>query len=197
MKYTLLLLIFCIKLSYGQEKNTKSILGFKPDFNLYAIIPSNFGDNYLSKATKPNVGLGANLYILELKHFQIGMGYEYINYSTTDITRAGNINTTRNSSLFGLLGYKIKVSNNFNLQPYLGMGSVKLKFKSTDRNFGHQDGNNFRIGFNTNYKLSHSFFVFAGVSYVSSKYNINTSPEFVSFYDNSKAIQLNLGVKIN
>lgn len=186
-----------MKFSYGQEKNTKNNLAFKPDFSLYAIIPSNFGDNYLSKANKPNIGLGANFDFIQLKHFNVGMGYEHINYSTTDITRAGNINTTRNSSFFGLLGYEIKLSNNFNLHPYLGIGSVKLKFKSGDKNFGHQNGTNFRIGFNTNYKLSHSIFAFAGVSYVSSKYVINTTPEFVSFYDNSKTIQLNIGVKID
>jgi len=197
MKHILFILIFCIKFSYGQEKNTKSILAFKPEFSLYSIIPNSFGDNYLSKANKPNIGLGTNFDFIELKHFHIGIGYEYINYSITDITRAGNINNTRYSTFHGLLGYEIKLSNNFNLQPYLGMGSVKLKFKSGDRNFGHQDGTNLRIGFNTNYQLTQSFFAFAGVSYVSSKYDINTNPEFVSFYDSSKTIQLNIGVKIN
>lgn len=197
MKYTLPLLIFCFKLSYGQEKNNKSTLAFKPEFRLYSIISNNFGDNYLSKANKPNIGLGSNFDFIELKHFHIGIGYEYINYSVTDITRAGNINNTQYSTFHGLLGYEIKLSNDFNLQPYLGIGSVKLKFKSEDRNFGHQDGTNFRIGFNTNYKLTQSIFAFAGVSYVSSKYDINTNPEFVSFYDNSKTIQLNIGIKIN
>ncbi|MEL1241907.1 outer membrane beta-barrel protein [Flavobacterium flavipallidum] len=197
MKYILFVLLFCTKLSYGQEKNTKGILAFKPEFRLYGIIPNSFGDNYLSKANKPKIGIGMNFDCIELKHFQVGIGYEHINYTVTDITKAGNINNSVYTSLYGKMGYEIKLSNNFNLKPYLGIGSAKLKFKSEDRNFGHQDGTNYRIGFNTNYKLTQLISAFAGVSYIYSKYKINTSPEFVSFYDNSKTIQLNIGVKIN
>lgn len=195
MKYTILILLFCLKISYGQE--TKSILTFKPEFSLYAIVPNNFGDNYLSKANKTDIGLGVNFNFIEVKHFQLGIGYDYISYSITDITRAGNIENSKYNSFYGLLGYQIKLSNKFNLQPYLGLGSVKLNFKSGNRNFGHQTGNDFRIGFNTNYKLAKTVLAFAGVGYVSSNYDIKTNPEFVSFYNNSKMFQINIGIKIN
>lgn len=197
MKYSLLLIVFCLKMSYGQEKKTKTSLAFKPEFNLCAIAPINFGDNYLAKANKPHIGIGMNFNFIQVQHFKLGMGYDFISYSITDVSKAGNIGSSRYNSVYGLLGYEIKLSNEFYLQPYLGLGSVKLNFKSGNRSFGHQTGNDFRIGFNVDYKLDKTISAFAGLGYVSTGYNINTTPEFVSFYDNSKMLQINIGLKIN
>lgn len=197
MKYNILIIIFCLNLSYAQEKKTKPSLVFKPEFSLYAITPNNFGDNYLAKANKPHIGIGSNFNFLQIQHFKLGMGYDYISYSVTDISRAGNIGSSRYNSFYGLLGYEIKLSNDIYLQPYWGFGSVKLNFKSGDRSYGHQTGNDFRIGCNFDYKLDKTISAFAGLGYVSSNYDINTAPEFVSFYDNSKMLQINIGIKIN
>ncbi len=73
MKYSLFLILFCLKMSYGQEK-TKTSLAFKPEFNLYAIAPINFGDNYLAKANKPHIGIGINFNFIQVQHFKLGMG---------------------------------------------------------------------------------------------------------------------------
>jgi hypothetical protein len=196
MKYSLLLILFCLNISYGQEKKTKSILTFNPEFSLYAIIPNNFGDNYLAKANKPHIGIGTNLNFIQVQHFKLGMGYDYISYSITDITKAGNIGSSRYNSVYGTLGYEIKLSNEFYLQPYLGFGSVKLNFKSGDRSFGHQTGNDFRIGFNLDYKLDKTISAFAGLGYLSTNYDVKTAPEYISFYDNSKMLQINIGIKL-
>lgn len=197
MKYSILLILFCLNLSYGQEKKTKPSLILKPEFSFYAIVPNNFGDNYLAKANNPRIGIGANYNFIQVQHFKLGMGYDYISYYITDISKAGNIGSSRYNSIYGLLGYEIKLSNKFNLQPYLGFGSVKLNFKSGNRSFGHQTGNDFRIGGNLNYKLDKTVSAFFGLGYVSSNYDVKTAPEFVSFYDNSKMLQINIGIKIN
>ena len=197
MKYCFLLILFCLNISYGQEKKTKSPSIFTEEFSLYAIAPFNFGDNYLAKANKPRVGFGANLYLLHFKHFKLGMGYDYIGYSITDVSRAGNIGSSRYNAVYGLLGYSVKLSPELYLQPYLGFGSVKLNFKSGDRRFGHQTGNDFRIGCTVEYKLDKTVSAFAGFGFLSSSYNINTAPEFVSFYNNSKMLQINIGIKLN
>jgi Outer membrane protein beta-barrel domain len=197
MKYSFLLILFYLNISYGQEKKAKSILNFKPEFSLYAIVTNHFGDNYLAKANKPHIGIGTNLNLIQLQHFKLGMGYDYIRYSITDVSKAGNIGSSRYNSIYGILGYEIKLSNEFYLQPYLGYGSVKLNFKSGNRSFGRQTGNDFRIGFNVDYKLDKTISGFAGFGYVSSSYDIKTAPEFVSFYDNSKMLQINIGLKIN
>jgi hypothetical protein len=197
MKYSLLLLLFCLNISYGQEKKAKSVLTFKPEFSLYAIGSNNFGDNYLAKANKSHIGIGVNFNFIQVQHFKLGMGYDYISYSITDVSKAGNIGSSRYNSVYGLLGYEIKLSNEFYLQPYLGFGSVKLNFKSGDRSFGHQTGNDFRIGFNLEYKLDKTISAFGGLGYVFSNYDVKTAPEFVSFYDNSKMLQINIGFKLN
>lgn len=197
MKYSILIILFCLNISYGQEKKPKSPSIFTEEFSLYIIAPNNFGDNYLAKANKPRIGIGANLYLFKFKNFKLGMGYDYIGYSITDVSLAGNIGSSRNNSAYGLLGYEIKLSNKLYLQPYLGFGSVKLNFKSGDRSFGHQNGNDFRIGCNVEYKLDKIVSAFAGFGFVSTNYDINTAPEFVSFYDNSKMLQINIGIKLN
>lgn len=183
-------------MSYGQEIKTSSIISFKPEFRLNAIIPNNFGDNYLAKANQSNIGIGANINFLDFRHFQLGMGYDFISYSVTDVTKAGNIESSRYNSVYGILGYESQLSDKFYLQPYLGFGSVKLNFKSDDRSFGHQTGNNFRIGFNLDYKLDKTICIFAGLSYISNNYDIKTAPEYISFYDNSKMLQINIGIKL-
>lgn len=197
MKYSFLIILFCLKISYGQEKKTKSILTFKPEFSLYAIAPNNFGDNYLAKANKPHIGIGANFNFVKVYDFKLGMGYDYIYYSITDVSRAGNIGSSRYNSFYGILAYEINLSNEISIHPYLGLGGVNLNFKSGNRGFGHQTGTDFRIGCNIDYKLDKTISAFAGIGYVSTKYNIYTAPEYISFYDISKMLQINIGIKIN
>jgi len=197
MKYSLLLILFCLKISYGQEKKTKTFLVFKPEFSLYAIVPTNFGDNYLAKANKPDVGIGTNFNFLHIHHFKLGMGYDYIYYSITDVTKAGNIKSSRSNSFYGTFAYETRFSKQFYLQPYLGIGSAKINFKSGDRSFGHQTGTDFRIGCNVDYKLDKTISAFAGLGYVMAKYDIKTAPELISFYDNSKLLHINIGFKLN
>lgn len=197
MKYSILLILFCLNISYGQEKKGKTSLDFKPEFSLYVISPDNSGENYLAKANKALIGFGTNINLIQFKRFKLGMGYDYIGYSITDVSRAGNIGSSRYNAVYGLLGHEIKISNEFYLQPYLGYGSVKLNFKSGDRRFGHQTGNDFRIGCTVEYKLDKTVSAFAGIGYVSSSYDIKTAPEFVYFYDNSIMLQINIGIKLN
>ena len=196
MKYNIFLIIFCLNISFGQEKKTKSIITIKPELIFYIIAPNNLGDNYLAKANDSKIGIGTNLNLIEVQHFKLAMGYDYIGYSVTDVSKAGNYKSSRYNAVYGTLSYEMKLSNDFKVQPYLGLGSVKLNFKSSNRSFGHQTGDDFRIGFNVDYKLDKTISAFGGFGYVSSTYDVKTAPEFVSFYDNSKILQINIGFKI-
>lgn len=197
MKFKLLFFLIAIQFTYSQETENTNLVKFNHDIRLNAIIPSNFGDNFLAKANDSKLGIGTNFSFLRIHNFKLGAGYDFILYSTTDITRAGNIRSSEFHTLYGDISYEIKITDKLNIEPYFGFGGAKLKFKSDGRGFGSQDGNNFRVGFNTDYQLAKRFSVFVGVCYLHSNLEISTSPEFVSFYDNAKMIQVNFGFKIH
>ena len=100
-------------MSYGQDKKTKSIVTIKPELIFYIRAPNNLGDNYLAKANDSKIGIGTNLNLIEVQHFKLGMGHDYISYSVTDVSKAGNYKSSRYNAFYGTLGYEIKLSNDF------------------------------------------------------------------------------------
>lgn len=197
MKFNILFFLFFLQILHSQETKNTNLVKFNHDIRVNAIIPSNFGDNFLSEASDPNLGIGVNFSFLRIKNFKLGIGYDLLYYSTTDVSRAGNIDGSEFHTVYGDISYEIKILERLNIEPYFGFGDSKLKLKSDGRSFGNQTGNNWRIGFNTDYKLSKHFSGFVGLCYLNSNLDIKTSPEFVSFYDHAKMIQVNIGLKIH
>ncbi|AWG21122.1 hypothetical protein FFWV33_06020 [Flavobacterium faecale] len=196
MKKIILLVAFMVQCSFGQTKKETAIFNFDPEFNFYASIPNDFGNTYLAEANKPDLGLGFQYNFVQAKNFKLGFGYDFIYYRVTDVARAGNYNSSRYHSYMGTLGYELNLSKKWQIEPYLGLGSAKLKFKSASRKFGHQTGTAFKLGTKASYRLDKTFSTFAGIEYVSAQYDVNTAPEWVSFYDHATRFQVNLGVKI-
>ncbi|GIZ09288.1 hypothetical protein FUMI01_20150 [Flavobacterium sp. UMI-01] len=159
--------------------------------------PVSFGDNYLSKANKANLGFAASVIFVHFEKIKLGIGYDYINYSVTDISKAGNYHFSRYHSVYGILAYDIKISKAFLLEPSIGIGSVDLKFKDKNRSFGEQSGTDFRIGCKGLYSFDRTFATYVGAGFVTAKFEVNTNPEFESFYDHSKMLQIIVGLRIN
>jgi hypothetical protein len=197
MKFNLLFSLFFLQFIYSQETENKNLVKFNHDIRFNAIVPLNFGDNFLNESNDSYIGVGTNFSFLRIDNFKLGAGYDFIFYTTSDITRAGNINGANLHTYYGDVSYEINVLEKLNIEPYFGFGGVELKFRSSGRNFGKQTGNNLRIGFNTDYKLAKRLSAFVGICYSHYNLDINTSPEFVSFYDNAKMIQINIGLKIH
>lgn len=197
MKLKVLVFLFFFHFSYSQETENKNLVKFNHDIRLNLIIPSTFGDNFLAKANENKLGIGTNFSFLRIHDFKLGVGYDFIPYKTTDISRVGNIKSSEFHMLYGDVSYEIKIIDKLNLEPYFGYGGAKLKFKSDGRNFGNQTGNNIRIGLNTDYQLAKRFSVYIGFCYLKSNMDINTAPEFVSFYDDTKLFQFTFGIKIH
>ncbi|KAF2331368.1 hypothetical protein [Flavobacterium daemonense] len=200
MKFKVLFFLFCsffLQFSYSQETENKSPVKFNHDFRINALIPSNYGDNFLAKANDAKLGIGMNFSFLRIYDFKLGIGYDYIPYSSTDISMTGNIKNADYQTVYGDVAYEIKITDKLNIEPYFGFGGLELKFRSDARDFGNQTGSNFRIGFNTDYKLAKRLSGFIGICYLGSKLDISTSPEFVSFYHNAKMFQFNIGLKIH
>lgn len=197
MKLKVLFFLFLLQLSYSQETENKNLVKFNHDIRVNLIIPSTFGDNFLAKASDSHLGIGTNFSFLRIHNFKLGAGYDFIPYSTTDISMAGNIKSSEFHMLYGDVSYEIKITDKLNFEPYFGYGGAKLKFKSDGRSFGNQTGNNIRVGLNTDYQLAKRFSIYFGFCYLKSNLDINTSPEFVSFYDNTELFQFNFGIKIH
>lgn len=197
MKFKVLFFLFFIQFIYSQKTENTNLVKFNHDIRFNAIVPLNFGDNFLAKSNNSRVGIGTNFSFLRIKNFKLGVGYDYIPYTATDITRAGNIESSSFHLAYGDISYEIKLLEKLNIEPYFGFGGTKLKFKSSRGDIGNQEGNNLRIGFNTDYQLAKRLSAFVGICYLQSKMDMNTSPEFISFYDNAKMIQINIGLKIH
>ncbi|MEN2412505.1 outer membrane beta-barrel protein [Flavobacterium mesophilum] len=197
MKIKILFFLLFLQFSFGQETENKSLVKFNHDIRVNLIIPSTFGDNFLAKASNDHVGIGANFSFLRIQNFKLGVGYDFMPYSTTDVSLAGNIKFSEYHTYYGDISYEIKILDKLNFEPYFGYGGTDLKFKSEDRSFGKQTGDNLRFGLNVDYQLAKRFSVFTGFCYLKSNLNINTAPEYVSFFDNAEMFQFNFGIKIH
>ena len=195
MNKIVLVILFCNQFSYSQEK--KQQVKFHFESRLNAILPINLGNNYLAKSNEASLGVALSFNFIKMYNFKLGGGYDFIPYSITDVSTGGNINSSRYNSIYAGLAYEIPIIKKVNLEPYIGIGSSKINLKSDNQSFGHQTGTDFRIGFNLDYELNDYFAFFMGTAFVKTKFDVNTSPEFVSFYDNSSLIQINIGMKFN
>lgn len=195
MNKIFLILLSCTHFLYSQEN--KQQLKFHFESRLSAIIPINLGNNYLAKSNEASAGGTIHFNFIKMSNIKLGGGYDYIPYSITDVSTGGNIKWSRYNSIYASLAYEIPIIKKVNLEPYIGIGSSKLNLKSGNQSFGHQTGTDFRIGFNLDYALNNYFAFFIGTAFVKTKFDVNTSPEYVSFYDNSSLIQINIGMKFN
>jgi len=195
MNKIFLIILFCTQFSFGQEK--KINLKFHFESRLSTIIPINLGNNYLSKSNDANAGGAIHFNFVKINNFKLGGGYDYISYSISDVSTGGNIKWSRYNLIYASLAYEIPIIKKVNFEPYIGIGSSKLNLESDNQSFGHQTGTNFRIGINLDYELNNYFAFFIGTAFVKTKFDVNTSPEFVSFYDNSSLVQINIGIKFN
>ncbi len=196
MKKLLFLLIFS-QIGFCQSYLSSNDFSLDTDLTIKAFFPVHFGNNFLAKSNEADVGIGLFADLIKYNEFSIGIGYDYTYYSIIDITRAGNINSSRLNCFYGNLSYFIALNEDLLLIPNIGLGSATIKFQSKTRSFGSQNGNETRFGISVNYKLSDSLVAVLGINYVGTKYIINTSPEFISFYDNSKILQISLGLKFH
>lgn len=206
-KLTLLTILLISFAGFSQEeepeteiKKTKKERKIRPDheFSFYATQHLNFGDNFLSKGHKPNVGFGTYKNVINVYGFALGLSYEYSKYKVTDPSLAGNIKRTNYSNFSGRLAYDYKLSDEMTLVPYIKIGETTLRQKGYigdyDRDFGRFKGTSYTLGVNFNYNLDKYLHLFAGLNYNYVSYRVNSNPEYQSFFDRSNQIQIHLGI---
>ena len=186
---------FISQLVYCQDSTKVNKIKFDGSFRIYYARYFNSGNNFLADANRYNFGFGCDLGIIKFGGLSTSVGYEGAYYRVTNIQKAGNTNSTNLKSFNFKLLYEVKLFNNFSIQPFMGIGFPKLKFKSGSKNFGKQKGTDLKIGFNTGYDVSKNFSLFITTEYILSKYQIETVPEFVDYYQDAKAFKISLGVR--
>lgn len=195
-KITLLTIFFFSVFVFSQEEQTKNRRAVSPDhgFSVYLSKHGNFGENYLSKAHQSIIGFGTHKNFINVYGFALGVEYEFNKYKITDKSLAGNIKYTNYSNLSFRLSYDYKLNEDFTLDPYIRIGGTQLRQRSSGRNFGRFEGTSYYLGVNLKYKLENNVHLFTGINYNYTSYQVNSNPEYQSFFDRSNQIQIHLGI---
>lgn len=192
-KLQLFFVIFICLTSNAQEQ--KKNFRFDEELHIYTFNRSNLGDNFLSNAHKNNsFGGGIFMNMLNFKNVKLGGGYEFISNKITSIEKVGNIERS-NTTTFNLKShYEYQFTEKWILEPFIGIDWVILKQRTGKKSFGTQNGNGFEVGTKACFDFDKYYSVFVGLSYTAIKYEINTSPEFIDYYNQSKHFKISLGI---
>ena len=190
---TVIALLFVVFVSAQEEKE-------KPQFEWDAIIrltfvkPIAFGNNALSEAHREKSGFDINWSLFKYNKFRLGIGYDFEQFAVTDRTVIGNIERSNYTSLYGYFSYDWQVEKKVILYPNMGYGKVKLQqWGNGSVSYGHQDGSEIRLGIIGTYALTPGTSVVLSAHYLHAFLDVNTSPEFESYFGTANQIQIGIG----
>jgi hypothetical protein len=198
MKYYIcLLLVLCSGIAFAQNETTapKPQLEFKINARFQIIYPIQFGNTALAKAHNPRVGFSSQVNFLNYNNFKAGFGFDLVTYDIADQQLIANLSTSKYTSYYVLLGYEYKLNPKIQITPNIGYGSASLDLGSRNSRFGKQNGNEFRIGGILDYEIGRGTAVFCGVNYITNTFDVETAPEYKSFFSKANQLQLSLGIR--
>jgi hypothetical protein len=172
--------------------------GFKiiTEFDLQAFTNFYFGKNYLAKGhSNPGIGGSLTVNFYQFDNYKLGATFAKSTIKVSDIAIGGNINNTNINSLGAVLSYNHNITEIISITPHIKFSSVKLNQYSDIQYYGQQKGSLLSLGTDVNYKVD-NFVIYFNIGYSRYFLNVNTSPEFQSYFDNSNAINLAFGVKL-
>lgn len=195
--YVLALLCSVVSFAQNDEKPKENAeLEFKLSSRVQLIYPMQFGNTALSKAHEPRPGISTQINVLDFQHFKAGFGFDFVTYDITNEQLIANLSTSKYTSAYVLLSYEHKLTEKFLITPNIGYGSASLDLGSRNSRFGKQSGKEFRIGGVLDYKIGRSIYAFVGLNYINNKLNVQTAPEYKSFFSKGNSIQLSLGIRL-
>lgn len=189
--------LLCSGIAFCQEavNATKPGLEFKVNARFQYLYPIQYGNTALAKAHQAKIGFSSQLNVLEYQHFKAGFGVDFVTYEITNKHVVANLNTSKYTSIYALVSYEYKISKKWMVSPNIGYGPASLDLGSRNSRFGNQDGIEFRIGAITDYKIGKTSYVFAGVNYITNTFDVETAPEYQSFFSKANQLQLSLGIR--
>jgi len=204
---TIFIAIMYFQPAFCQDEVKDKAFFVEPLFRVHGILPVDLGTNYLANANKGKVSFGINMSMFEYHNFRLAVGFDRMYYDVTDVSKAATVDHSRYNLLYAQILYEFPITKNFSVQPYVGFGSSEINFvRSSDtrinyfgveaNNIVRQRGINVRGGFYADYRIDKVISFFAGVGYVQSSLDVDTAPEFKSYFGEAKMLQINLGLKI-
>lgn len=190
-----LLLLWCVSLAQNKDIKKSKELEFKVNWRIALTRPIPFGDNALAKAHKPYIGFSTQLNLLDFQGLKAGFGLDFVGHAITDKNLIANKSSSTYTSSYLLISYEHKLSETMRVTPNIGYGTASLDIGSRNSRFGGQSGNEFRVGGSFDYKIGRTSHAFVGVNYVMNKFDIETAPEYESFFSKANQIQLSLGFR--
>ncbi|MEO5777977.1 MAG: outer membrane beta-barrel protein [Flavobacterium sp.] len=196
--YTCLLLLLFSSIVFAQNDNEakKPELTFKINARFQLLYPIQFGNTALAKAHEPKLGVSAQMNFLNYQNFKAGFGFDFVTYKITDKQMIANLSNSKYTSAYFLLSYEYKLNEKFLISPNIGYGSASLELGSRSSRFGKQNGNEIRIGGVIDYKIGKSTYAFGGINYVTNSLDVETAPEYQSFFSKANQIQLSIGIRL-
>lgn len=178
--------------SNGQEKKVKlfSDFQFGPNLKLFN------GKNFLSDGHNATyLGFHSGINFVEYNKFGFGGIYEINTSSVEKPEIVGNFNSITLNHFAGYLSYKFSFSENkFTLVPKLLIGDIKTKQKANGY-YANNNGNYWGIIGQINYNFSEKFAVFSSVGYNFYTFKVQTTSEYLNYFNKSNALNFSLGIK--
>lgn len=188
------LLFSAISFAQNQEsKSTEKTVKFEETFRIYYVIPNQIGNHSLAKDYENRFGFGSKLTLVSIKNFNLGFGGEYVAYTITDKSSAGNFSKGNYKNAFFLVNYPIPISSKFTINSNAAIGVLEFTQRENQVRQSHQNGTNFRLGMSTDYELGKEVDVFFGIDYIYTKFKLNANPEIIDYFGKSNNLQFTIG----
>lgn len=205
MKKILLLAILWIPLSnFAQEEpmqdsqDSEPAVSFDPQFYIFANHHFYSDDNFLSDGHDPDfLGGGFQVNIVTIHHIKFGLSWEGMDYNVTDISKMGNLGNSYYLAGHGKFQYELNLSKNWSVEPYFGIGAVRIVQAYQGDQKRSIYGLNLMLGTNVCWMFTEHLGAFVGFNYNKTRFKINTNEVYEDYFNKINQAQIHLGLIIS
>jgi hypothetical protein len=193
----LLFSLFSVIAQNDSIKVEKKIVRFTEYFRVGIIKPISLGNNTYSEDIKSKFGINSSLSIISIYDFNLGAGADISWYSIEKPENIGTFSNAKTLAYHFEINRVIKLNTSFNLIPYIGIGQTNFILRERNVKRLNKNGNLYRIGFLNSYKLDNTANIYLGLEYNTTKFNIQTIPELVDYYNQNNQFVVSFGFLMN
>lgn len=198
MKKLIQLFILTSGIMWSQEETHEKTFESFINYTLSTRANHFTGSNYMAKGHKnPDMGFSGKLNFFKIYNVGFGMG---VNFSTLKVddnntSIGGNINKSNLTSYDFNFLYPITLGEKPILEPTVFVGGFSIRQKSGSKDYGKHSGIFYGFGVNFLYPLNDFLKIYSNLGYHFYAHKIKTTPEFESYFKNSNAVSLSLGLR--